>query len=225
MPGFPWLARLSDGLRNMNHIESQRRPLQAALELAGELMRAHGLGGWSVRLDHARRRAGQCDYRRRIISLSRHYVRNAEPAHIRDTILHEIAHALVGPRHGHDAVWRRKAREIGCTAARCHTLTFAEAPWIARCPKGCVETPRHRRRYGLVCVRCRSPIEYVRASVNEIAGESAGGPAGETENGHGSDSARDRATGPASDLATGSSRDTAKDPARDFPPNPAHDND
>ena len=164
-------------------------------------MRAHGLGGWSVRLDHARRRAGQCDYRRRIISLSRHYVRNAEPAHIRDTILHEIAHALVGPRHGHDAVWRRKAREIGCTAARCHTLTFAEAPWIARCPKGCVETPRHRRRYGLVCVRCRSPIEYVRAPANEVAGEASGG--------HASDSARNRATGPASD----------------FPPNPAHDND
>ena len=217
MPGFPWLARLSDGLRNMNHIESQRRPLQAALELAGELMRAHGLGGWSVRLDHARRRAGQCDYRRRIISLSRHYVRNAEPAHIRDTILHEIAHALVGPRHGHDAVWRRKAREIGCTAARCHTLTFAEAPWIARCPKGCVETPRHRRRYGLVCVRCRSPIEYVRAPANEVSGEASGGPAG--------DSTRDATIDPASDLATGSSRGTATDPARDFLPNSAHDND
>ena len=180
-------------------------------------MRAHGLGGWSVRLDHARRRAGQCDYRRRIISLSRHYVRNAEPAHIRDTILHEIAHALVGPRHGHDAVWRRKAREIGCTAARCHTLTFAEAPWIARCPKGCVETPRHRRRYGLVCVRCRSPIEYVRAPANEVSGEASGGPAG--------DSARDATIDPASDLATGAARDTATGPASDFLPNPAHDND
>ena len=79
---------------------SSSRPLQTALETATILMREHGLHGWTVRLDNARRRAGQCDYRRREISLSRHYVRHAEDDHIRDTILHEIAHALVGPRHG-----------------------------------------------------------------------------------------------------------------------------
>lgn len=138
------------------------RPLQAALELAASLMQAHGLAGWSVRLDHARRRAGQCDYRKREISLSRHYVRHADEAHIRDTILHEIAHALVGPRHGHDAVWRRKAREIGCTATRCHTLNFALEPWLMRCPNGCFETGRHRRKAGLVCATCRTPVEFVR---------------------------------------------------------------
>ena len=86
------------------------RPLKAALETAAMMMREHGLHDWTVRLDNARRRAGQCDYRRREISLSRHYVRHADDAHIRDTILHEIAHALVGPHHGHDAAWRRKAR-------------------------------------------------------------------------------------------------------------------
>lgn len=137
------------------------RPLQAALDTAATLMRQHGLDGWTVRLDHARRRAGQCDYTRRVISLSRHYVRHAEPAHIHDTILHEIAHALVGPHHGHDAVWRRKAREIGCTATRCHTLTFAAAPWVMRCPNGCFEVARHRRRSGLVCAKCRTPVTFV----------------------------------------------------------------
>jgi predicted SprT family Zn-dependent metalloprotease len=84
------------------------RPLQQALDLAAVLMDEHGLAGWSVTLDHARRRAGQCDYTNKRISLSRHYVRHAEDSHIRDTILHEIAHALVGPKHGHDAVWRQK---------------------------------------------------------------------------------------------------------------------
>jgi ribulose-5-phosphate 4-epimerase/fuculose-1-phosphate aldolase len=100
------------------------RPHAAALELATALMAEHGLCGWRIKLDHARRRAGLCDFSAKVISLSRHYVRHAEPDHIRDTILHEIAHALVGPRHGHDAVWRRKAREIGCTATRCHNLSF-----------------------------------------------------------------------------------------------------
>ena len=76
------------------------RPLADAIELATKLMREHGLTGWRVKLDHARRRAGQCDYNTKVISLSRLYVRNAEKNHIRDTILHEIAHALVGPHHG-----------------------------------------------------------------------------------------------------------------------------
>lgn len=144
------------------------RPLQAALDAADALMRQHGLDGWTVKLDHARRRAGQCDYSRRVISLSRHYVRYADPAHIHDTMLHEIAHALVGPNHGHDAVWRRKAREIGCTGTRCHTLTFAAAPWMMRCPNGCFEVARHRRKAGLVCAECRTPVSFVPATAEEM---------------------------------------------------------
>jgi len=51
------------------------RPLADAIELATKLMREHGLTGWRVKLDHARRRAGQCDYNTKVISLSRLYVR------------------------------------------------------------------------------------------------------------------------------------------------------
>lgn len=137
------------------------RPLAAAIDLATDLMQQHGLTGWRIKLDHARRRAGQCDYNTRVISLSRHYVRHADPEHIRDTILHEIAHALVGPNHGHDAVWRQKARQIGCTATRCHTLNFAKSRWIMTCPNGCFAVERHRRRDGLVCLSCKTPVQFV----------------------------------------------------------------
>ena len=137
------------------------RPHAMALELASCLMNEHGLAGWRVKLDHARRRAGQCDFMAQTISLSRHYVRHAETEHIRDTILHEIAHALVGPKHGHDAVWRQKAREIGCTANRCHTLNFSPAKWIMQCPNGCFAVERHRRKMGLVCASCKTAVEFV----------------------------------------------------------------
>ena len=136
------------------------RPLGMAIDLATKLMDAHGLVGWRIKLDHARRRAGQCDYTNKIISLSRLYVRHADIDHIRDTILHEIAHALVGPRHGHDAVWRQKAREIGCSAARCHSLSFARAKWVMTCPNGCFSVERHRKKSGLVCVFCKSAVEF-----------------------------------------------------------------
>ena len=143
------------------------RPLADAIELATCLMREHGLKGWRIKLDHARRRAGQCDYKNRVISLSRHYVRQAEPAHIRDTILHEIAHALVGPFHGHDAVWRQQARAIGCTATRCHTLEFARSRWIMQCPNDCFAVKRHRRREGLVCLSCKTPVVFVKNQSGE----------------------------------------------------------
>ena len=147
------------------HPEKQRaisddRPHAYALDLGAALFQEHGLKGWRLTLDHARRRAGQCDYRTKTISLSRHYVRYAEKAHIKDTILHEIAHALVGPHHGHDAIWRQKAREIGCTATRCHTLEFSTARWVMRCPKGCFEVARHRRKSNMVCATCKSRVTY-----------------------------------------------------------------
>lgn len=142
------------------HDVSVSRPFADALRLGAELFDQYQLRNWRLTLDHARRRAGLCDYKNKTISLSRHYVRHADAAHIKDTLLHEIAHALVGPHHGHDAVWRQKAREIGCTATRCHNLEFSKAPWIMRCPQGCFETTRHRRKSHLVCASCKTPIEY-----------------------------------------------------------------
>ena len=57
------------------------------------------------------------------------FAATADDAEIEDTLLHEIAHALVGRRHHHDAVWRAKAREIGCTGQRCHSVSFASTRW------------------------------------------------------------------------------------------------
>ena len=148
--------------------KAESRPLGTAIDLATKLMDAHGLVGWRIKLDNARRRAGQCDYKNKIISLSRLYVRHADIDHIRDTILHEIAHALVGPRHGHDAVWRQKARQIGCTAARCHSLSFAKARWVMTCPNGCFSVERHRKKSGLVCASCKSAVEFHAAETKTV---------------------------------------------------------
>ena len=130
--------------------------LVAALELAEELVARHGLDGWDVRLDRARRRAGVCHFDRRTIGLSAPLTLLHDEAHVRDTILHEIAHALAGPRHGHDARWRRIAGEIGCSGERCLPAD-APAPqtaWLGVCPAGHT-VGRHRRpERVMTCSEC-----------------------------------------------------------------------
>lgn len=77
------------------------------------------------------------------------------PGGIRDTWLHEIAHALVGPDHGHDEVWRTKALAIGCDGKRTDDLPEgAQRPWEGRCPDG--HTVHQHRRPTRVrsCARC-----------------------------------------------------------------------
>ena len=83
-----------------------RVDLDDAARMARALMAEHGLRGWSLVFDRAKRRAGICRYDQRVIGLSAPLTALHGEADVRDTVLHEIAHALVGARHGHDATWR-----------------------------------------------------------------------------------------------------------------------
>lgn len=130
--------------------------LPDVLALARSLMATHGLEDWELDLDRARRRAGQTDHARRRITLSRHLMRLYDEAEVRETILHEIAHARVGASHGHDAVWRAEARRIGSTGRR---LVDPHAPrvegrWRGTCPAGHTVTRMRRPSVPLACAVC-----------------------------------------------------------------------
>lgn len=111
--------------------------------MAGELMRTHRLTGWTFAFDRAKTRAGQCRFDRREISLSRHLTALHSADQVRDTVLHEIAHALAGPKQGHGPAWQEVAIRVG---AQPHRTLGADAPlpaapWQGHCPGG----HRHRR--------------------------------------------------------------------------------
>lgn len=117
---------------------------EKAERLARSLMKKYGLSDWGFKFDNAKRRAGMCRHSTRTISLSIDLVRIRSDDNTRNTILHEIAHALVGPGHGHDWVWKRKALEIGCDGQRCYTDVKIEGKWVAVCAHG-KRFSRHRR--------------------------------------------------------------------------------
>ena len=114
-------------------------------ELAGKLLRAHGLHAWGFAYNRRKRAMGFCCYSRRSIELSIHFVVRNDMDAIVDTILHEIAHALVGPDHGHDKVWKAKCREIGATPQRCGQADMPLGQWHATCTACGREYNRHRR--------------------------------------------------------------------------------
>ncbi|MFC7878147.1 SprT-like domain-containing protein [Isoptericola sp. NPDC057391] len=130
-----------------------------AASLARGLMAEHGLSGWTFRFDRARRRAGLCRYDRREISLSGPLAELYDEADVREVVLHEIAHALAGARHGHDAVWRATARSIGSTGRRVvrEGTPEVEGDWVGRCPAGQRVTRFRRPQRPQACARC-SPV-------------------------------------------------------------------
>ncbi len=113
--------------------------LSDAETLAQDLFAQHGLKKWTFQFDRAKVRFGLCNFCDRVISLSRHLTELNDEAIVRNTILHEIAHALVGRRHAHDKVWKAKAIEIGCDGAR-------------RYHSGSINTPA--LKYSATCSSC-----------------------------------------------------------------------
>ena len=95
-------------------------PAEAA-KLARSLMDKHGITSWTFKFDSANIRFGCCDWEKKTISLSLNMTAANSVHDVKETILHEIAHALVGRKHGHDFAWKMKCLEIGCPCKRCYS--------------------------------------------------------------------------------------------------------
>jgi len=120
--------------------------LTETILLARELMEKHKLDGWKLKFDESKSHLGQCRYSEKSIYLSYPYVEINDEKIIRNTILHEIAHALAGSGHGHNRIWKTIARHIGCTGDRC--ASGAERPrgkWTRHCENCGYEVQSHRR--------------------------------------------------------------------------------
>lgn len=93
---------------------------------------------WTFNFDYARKRGGLCNHGTRVISMSRYLCEIWDLEHARQTMLHEIAHALVGRDHQHSRHWLDVARSIGYEGGVSHQYAVAEhlAPWRGTCPSG-----------------------------------------------------------------------------------------
>ena len=139
--------------------------LHDAVALAESLLAEHGLDDWRVELDRAKRRAGICRYADRTIGLSAPLTQLHSEHEVRDTVLHEVAHALAGPRAGHGPRWKAVARRIGCSAERCMSPSSPRVvgAWVGVCPQGHTADRHRRPERVLLCRPCaaRPTLERV----------------------------------------------------------------
>jgi predicted SprT family Zn-dependent metalloprotease len=96
--------------------------LKTAQNLAISLMDKHGLidKGWHFEFDNAVKRFGVCRFRRKSIGMSTKLTTLNNEEQVKDTILHEIAHAIAGVGAGHGIEWKRVCLQIGAKPERCY---------------------------------------------------------------------------------------------------------
>ncbi len=141
-----------------------------ARALATSLLQAHGLTDWTFAFDRARRRLGSCQPQRKRITLSAPLTHLNDPQVVRDTLLHEIAHALT-PGDGHGARWRATCLRIGARPERLAApdeVVLPPAPYALVCDRCGMRYPRYRRsRQRYSCGRCHrrggaeAPLRWV----------------------------------------------------------------
>ena len=139
--------------------------LTQAKHLALELMEKHNLSDWRFEFDTAKRRFGVCRHRLKVIGLSKELILLNSVEQVKNTILHEIAHALT-PRHKHDDVWRAKAIEIGSDGNRCYSSQEVETikgNYQAVCPIcGHIHYKFRQIRVKYSCSVCAKGFSYDR---------------------------------------------------------------
>lgn len=115
-----------------------------------------GSGTWTFGFDHAKRRAGLCNYTAQRITVSRYLAEKFDDDEVHQILLHEVAHALAGSAAGHGPTWARIARELGYVGGRTHTgdIAHERAPWIGRCPDGHEHYRFRRPTRESSCAKC-----------------------------------------------------------------------
>lgn len=144
---------------------------QKCRELGYELLLKHGLTDWTFQFDESKARFGVCRYKPKIISLSWRLVSLNNEEKVRDTILHEIAHALM-PKCHHNWKWKAKALEIGCDGKRCYDPKDTVMPkpkYKTICPECGYEDTAHKIRNCSCgqCSRVYSPTRKLIYKLND----------------------------------------------------------
>jgi len=110
------------------------------------------LAEWSVSYDQAKKRAGACKFDLKQIVISRQHIKLNPEVIVRDTLLHEFAHAIAYELYtesGHGEHWKKVAVKVGASPQSRGEFNLPTAPWqvVIYCQeKGLIEKVASRYR-------------------------------------------------------------------------------
>lgn len=118
------------------------------------LMAEHGLESWTFDFDKGQTRLGCCHHNLRRITMSRQFALRNPWTQLKETMLHEIAHALLPVGEGHGRRWRLQYINIGGNPNRNYAeVKTAPKPFTGTCPN-CKTKCQSRRRTNTACYNC-----------------------------------------------------------------------
>lgn len=91
------------------------------------------LESWCLAFDFARRRAGACFPTQKRISLSHYHIELNDWPVVKDTLIHEVAHALaweIYREKGHGKHWQRLVTELGGEAKATGRFNLPRSNWV-----------------------------------------------------------------------------------------------
>lgn len=133
-------------------------------KLAEDLMEKHGLlksEGWKFDFSKTYRSLGRCSSKRKEIHISEKWLSVLSYEDVYETLVHEIAHGIVGTDQGHNEVWKAKCRELGISDERLYKNYNQKAPhkFVGVCPNCKSKLFRHRKPTSLIsCGVCAPKV-------------------------------------------------------------------
>lgn len=80
---------------------------------AFETFHQHKMGHWKIRWNRHAGTAGLTDYETRTVTFSATAMESWDWPEVENTVIHELAHVLVGPGQGHNRKWAKQVKDLG----------------------------------------------------------------------------------------------------------------
>lgn len=140
-----------------------------AQKMCDEKLKEYNLTHWKASFISSTTKCAACDFENKRILISTNYCNACTIEDMKETILHEIAHALVGYASGHNEVWQAKAKEIGLNSPQTHRHVNMEAGNQLSFTVEGDKKERKFNRLDKICPKCgEKAIETNSAVMNEV---------------------------------------------------------
>ena len=141
--------------------------------LGDSYLKGFKLDNWKIKFQNKYHILATCYHApAQVIKLSKWYVKSNSSNEISKTLLHEIAHALVGSGLGHGNTWSEKAKEIGIINPSAHrdesTFNRPESNYTGKCNCPTKFKGQKKRKSNGFCSVCFMPIVWTCTKSNKV---------------------------------------------------------